>query len=114
MDPVGPCWTLLDPLDPVGPCWTLEPYRGELVGGDPLLALGDGVEQEVLQAGQDARLPSPADREQRSGEQEVGSTAQEVDKQGSAEPINHFGKRFGQLKNISFVPKDTRLESGKD
>lgn len=38
-------------------------HRGELVGRDLLLALGDGVEEQVLQAGQDACLPSPARRE---------------------------------------------------
>lgn len=38
-------------------------HRRELVGRDLLLALGDGVEEQVLQTGQDARLPSPARRE---------------------------------------------------
>lgn len=38
-------------------------HRGELVRRDLLLALGDGVEEQVLQAGQDACLPSPARRE---------------------------------------------------
>lgn len=39
--------------------WT---HCGELVRRDLLLALGDGVEEQVFQAGQDARLPSPARR----------------------------------------------------
>lgn len=35
-------------------------HCGELVSGDLLLALCNGVEEQVLQAGQDACLPSPA------------------------------------------------------
>lgn len=34
-------------------------HRSELVRRDFLLALGDGVEEQVFQARQDARLPSP-------------------------------------------------------
>lgn len=43
-------------------------YCGELVRRDLLLALGDGVEEQVLQAGQDACLPSPASRGRWGGE----------------------------------------------
>lgn len=35
-------------------------HCSEFVCGDLFLALCDGVEKQVLQAGQDARLPSPA------------------------------------------------------
>lgn len=35
-------------------------HCGEFVCGDFFLALCDGVEEQVLQAGQDACLPSPA------------------------------------------------------
>lgn len=38
----------------------LTTHCGEFVCGDFLLALCDGVEEQVLQAGQDAGLPSPA------------------------------------------------------
>lgn len=38
----------------------LTTHCGELVCRDFLLALCDGVEEQVLQAGQDAGLPSPA------------------------------------------------------
>lgn len=35
-------------------------HCGEFVSRDFLLSLSDGVEEQVLQAGQDACLPSPA------------------------------------------------------
>lgn len=48
--------------------WT---HRGELVRRDLLLALGDGVEEQVFQAGQDACLPSPARRGGRERERQT-------------------------------------------
>lgn len=47
--------------------------RGKLVRRDLLLALGDGVEKQVLQAGQDARLPSPG------GGGEVGGKHRQIE-----------------------------------
>lgn len=38
-------------------------HCGEFVCRDFLLTLCDGVEEQILQTGQDARLPSPAGKE---------------------------------------------------
>lgn len=52
--------TVTEPADGEAPFCFPRTHCGELVRGDFLLALCDGVEEQILQAGQDARLPSPA------------------------------------------------------
>lgn len=48
----------------------LRTHCGEFVSGDFFLALCDGVEEQVLQTGQDARLSSPAGKKKKNTQAE--------------------------------------------